>query len=390
MREGEEKITYFARSRGRDGGRLFGIKRRDRRAHMLIIGKTGVGKSTLLETFVRHDISTGEGVAFFDPHGDSVEKMRSFIPEERKAVYLNLADPTLRFRFNPLSNIPAEKQPLAAANLVEIFRKVWSDSWGPRSEHVLRNSILALLEYGGGTIADIPRLFAEKNFRSSVTSRLKNQAVRSFWTEEFERYPYAMRAQVTSPLLNKLGAFLSDPRIYRFLASPGENLRLSELMDQGGILLVNLSKGEVGEGPASLIGSLLVASIGLAGLAQAKQAPDLRRDFYIYLDEYPSFATLSLAGMLSELRKYRVSLILAQQYLSQVETEIRDAVLGNVGTLIAFRVGPQDVGVLVRELAPEFDAEDILRLPNFRFYIRLLIDGAVSRPFSAETMRLDS
>jgi type IV secretory pathway TraG/TraD family ATPase VirD4 len=193
-----------------------------------------------------------------------------------------------------------------------------------------------------------------------------------------------MRAQVIAPVQSKVGAFLSDPRVLRLVSGPGEPLRLRELMDQGGILLVNLAKGELGEGPAALVGSLLVASIGLAGLARASVPPEERRDFYVYLDEFHSFATLSLAGMLSELRKYRVSLILAQQYLSQVEPEIRDAVLGNVGTVIAFRVGPQDAPLLGKEFGPEFTAEDLLRLPQGNFYLRMVIDGAVSRPFSAE------
>jgi type IV secretory pathway TraG/TraD family ATPase VirD4 len=194
-----------------------------------------------------------------------------------------------------------------------------------------------------------------------------------------------MRVQVTAPVENKVGAFLADPRVLRFLSPKGERLKLRDLMDAGGILLVNLSKGELGEGPAALLGSLLVASIGLSGLARAKQPAEERRDFQVYLDEFHAFATLSLSGMLSELRKYRVNLVLAHQYLGQVEAAIRDAILGNVGTLITFRVGPQDGPILAREFAPELGAEDLLRLPNYHIYVKLMIDGAVSRPFSGET-----
>ena len=229
---------------------------------------------------------------------------------------------------------------------------------------MLRNTFLALLEHPGASFADIPRLYADKAFRSGVVARLTNKEVRFFWTEEYDRYPPYMRAQVIAPVQSKVGAFLSDPRVLRLVAGAGEPLRFRELMDEGGILLVNLAKGELGEGPAALVGSLLVASIGLAGLARTNRREEERRDFYVYLDEYHSFATLSLAGMLSELRKYRVSLILARQYLSQVETSIRDAVLGNVGTLIAFRLGPQDAPFLAREFLPEFSAEDLLRPPR--------------------------
>ena len=382
-----EHIAYFARTTFHNKGKLFGIKRADRRYHMYLIGRTGTGKSTLLETLVRGDILTGEGLALFDPHGDLVEKVFRSLPKEREALYLNLADPHLAVSFNPLRGVEKDEHPLVAANLIEIFKKTWNDAWGPRLEHVLRNTFLSLLEYPGASFADIPRLYADKSFRAGVVARVSNKEVRFFWAEEYERYPPFMRAQVIAPVQSKVGAFLSDPRVLRLVAGSGKPLDLRGLMDQGGTLLVNLAKGELGEGPAALIGSLLVASIGLAGLSRTDQLEEKRRDFAVYLDEFHSFATLSLAGMLSELRKYRVSLVLAGQYLSQVEPGIRDAVLGNVGTLVSFRVGPQDAPFLAREFSPEFEAEDLLRLPRGHFYIRLAIDGAVSRPFSAETIR---
>jgi hypothetical protein len=382
-------ITYFARTTFRGQGTVFGIRRADRRAHMYVIGKTGTGKSTLLKTLIEQDIANGEGLALFDPHGDLVGEVLATVPSERESaiLYLNLPDPNLSLRFNPLSGVPPERQPLAAAGLVEIFRKIWSDAWGPRLEHVLRNAFLALLEQPEATLADIPRLFGEAAFRRQVAGSIGNQQVRAFWLGEYERYPLNLRAQVIAPVQNKVGAFLADPRIYRVLASPGRLIEPRKIMDEGKILLVNLSKGEIGEGPAALMGSLLVAALGLAGLSRTDTPADRRRDFYLYLDEYPTFATLSLATMLSELRKYRVNLILAQQYLSQVDTQIRDAVLGNIGTLISFRVGAQDAAILAREFSPKFAAQDLVALPNFHLYLKLMVEGVVSRPFSGETIQ---
>lgn len=382
----EDRVTYLGRVNARNRGTLFGIKRADRRSHMYVIGRTGTGKSTLLLNMIRQDMIAGEGLAVFDPHGDMIHAVRSS-PSLREVVIVDPADLNSQVGFNPLEGIPPLRRPLAAANLVEIFRKIWADSWGPRMEHVLRNTFLALLEVPGASFADIPRLYSDSAFRSGVTGRLTNPQVRAFWTEEFKRYPLNMRAQVTAPIQNKAGAFLADERIMRFLGGRERRLQVREIMDSRGVLLVNLSKGELGEGPAALIGSLLVASIGLAGLARADLPEGQRKDFQVYLDEYPAYATLSLANMLSELRKYRVNLVLAHQYLSQVDTAIRDAALGNAGTLIAFRVGAQDAPFLAREFLPELEAEDLLRLPNRHIYLKLMIDGAVSRPFSATTLK---
>jgi hypothetical protein len=369
-------------------GFVRGSKRADRRAHLYAIGKTGTGKSTLLETLIRQDLINGEGLALFDPHGDLVERVVAAVPEERRGdlLYLNVPDPALSLRFNPLGQIRAEDQPLAAAGLVEVFQKLWPDSWGPRLEHVLRNTLLALLETQTATLADIPKLFGDPLYRKRVVGQLSNAPVRSFWQGEYERYSPSQRAQVIAPVENKVGAFLADPRVYRILAEPGELINPRKVMDDGKILLVNLSKGRIGEGPAALLGSLLVASLGLAGLSRTDVPEEERRDFYVYLDEFHTFATLSLATMLSELRKYRVCLILAHQYLSQVEAAIRDAVLGNVGTVISFRVGTLDAQVLAREFRPKFSADDLINLPNYSIYLKLMIDGVVSRGFSGELM----
>lgn len=381
-------VTHFAQTTFRNERKVFGIRRADRRAHFYAIGKTGTGKSTLLETVIRADITAGEGVAVFDPHGELVGNVLPAVPEARRSelLYLDLPDPGQPYRFNPLAGVPVRSQPLAAAGLVEVFKKLWADSWGVRLEHVLRNAFLALLEHGGATLADVARLFDDDRYRRQIATPLKNEQVKSFWLGEFERYPPSRRAEVISPVQNKVGAFLADPRIFQVLTAPGRMVNLRAVMDSRSILLVNLAKGQLGEGPASLLGSLLVASLGLAGLSRSDVPQENRPDLYVYLDEFQTFATLSLAGMLSELRKYRVNLVLANQYLSQLDPAIRDAVLGNVGTLVVFRVGAPDAAVLARELAPKFSSTDLLTLPNYNVYLKLQIDGAPSRAFSAETL----
>lgn len=386
--EKERNIAFFAKTNFRNDRKLFGIRRADRRAHMYAIGKTGTGKSTLLATLIRQDMAAGEGIALFDPHGDLVEEIVRQTPEDRQSdlIYVNV--PERPFGFNPLENVAPAKRSLAASGIIEVFKKIWIDSWGPRLEHILRNAIFALLEQPEATLADIPRLLDDAEFRKRTALRVTNAQVRHFWLREYESYPARFRAEAIAPLQNKVGAFLSDPLLYRILTTQRNSFDLRRIMDEGKIILVNLAKGKIGEGPASLLGSLLVSAIGLAGLSRSDLPPEARRDFYLYVDEFQTFATMSFASMLSELRKYRVNLILANQYLSQLEPQVRDAVLGNVGTLVSFRVGPADAEILSKEFEPEFSAADLVALPNFGIYLRLMIEGKVSRAFSAETVRL--
>jgi energy-coupling factor transporter ATP-binding protein EcfA2 len=383
----DRDITYFARTNHRNTRTPFGIRRADRRSHMYVIGKTGTGKSTLLKTLIGHDIAAGEGLALFDPHGDLVEEVAASVPASRHddLLYLNVPDRSATWHFNPFADVPEERRALAAAGLVEVFKKLWPDEWGPRLEHTLRNVAFTLLETAGATFGDIPRLLLNKDYRLTVTRGVSNPMVREFWEKEFAGYSPAFRAVVTAPLLNKVGGFLTDPRLHAILTGAKSSFDLREVMDQGKILLVNLAKGRIGEGPAALLGSLLVSHLSLMGLERADQEAARRRDFYLYLDEFQTFATLTLATMLSELRKYRVNLVLGHQYLSQLETEIRDAVFGNAGTFIAFRVGALDAPTVARELSPKFEADDLLSLPNFSVYLRLMIDGEPSKPFSAGT-----
>jgi type IV secretory pathway TraG/TraD family ATPase VirD4 len=384
----ENEITYFAKTNWRNEGRLFGIKRKDRRHHMYIIGKTGTGKSSLLEVLTRQDIHCGQGLALLDPHGDLVERIAGSIPRRRASdvVYFNVSDSARPLTFNPLDRVPLGKRGLAASGLLDAFRKLWPDFWGPRLEHVLRNAILALLEQPEATLSDILRLLDDKVFRKNVTDRVANASVRRFWLHEYEHYPARFRAEAIAPIQNKVGAFLADPVLQRIIARPKSDFDLRSIMDEGKVLLVNLAKGRIGEDAASLLGSMLVTRIGLTGVSRADITEPDRLDFYVYLDEFQTFTTLSVANMLAELRKYRVNLILTNQYLAQVDEAVRDAILGNAGTLITFRVGAEDAEILAREFLPVFDRTDLMALPNYSIYLKLIVDGKMTMPFSGTTL----
>jgi hypothetical protein len=281
-----------------------------------------------------------------------------------------------------------DKIPLAASGLMEAFHKLWPDAWGVRMEHVLRNSLYALLEGDGSTLPDILRLYSDKAFRRGVLAQIQNPVVRAFWKSEFANYPPRYAAEALAPVQNKLGALLADPMLYRLLVNPKEDIHFRKIMDEGGILLVNLAKGRIGADSAQTLGSLLVSTLGLAGLSRAESPPETRRPFFLYVDEFQSFTTLSFANMMTELRKFGVGLTLANQHLHQLEPDVRHAVLGNAGSLISFRVGVEDSALLAREFTPCFEPLDLINLPNRSFYIRLMIDGAPSKPFSGELLPL--
>lgn len=384
-----DSIIRFARVEFRNDRRVFGIKNEDRFSHVYIIGKTGTGKSTLIETMARQDLAAGRGFALIDPHGDLVERVWRSVPNERRGevIHFNVPDPAQPYGYNPLRQVRRDRIALAASGFLEALKKLWSEAWGVRMEHILRNALMALLERPDSTMADILRLFSDRTFRKEVARLIKNETVRTFWEKEFERFSFGYRSDGTAPIQNKVGAFLADPILHRILTTPKIDLHIRQIMDEGKVLLVNLAKGQIGEDSSSLLGALLVTTLGLAAFTRADQPEEERKDFYVYIDEFQSFTTLAVANMLSELRKYRVSFTIAHQYLHQLEPDTRHAVLGNAGTIISFRVGAEDAQYLAREFEGVFDMIDLIRLKNQHIYLKLMIDGMPSKPFSAVTSR---
>jgi hypothetical protein len=380
-------ISIIGATNARRPFKRFGLRQTDRLHHLYVIGKTGTGKSTLLESLALQDIRAGRGVAVIDPHGDLAKRLMCQIPEGRRAAVRYLDAPNLSqpYGYNPLRGVRTDLIPLAASGLMEAFKKLWADAWGPRMEHIFRQALYALLEYGDAYLPDILRMLNDPTFRTQVIGRVKNEQVRAFWLGEFPKYNPRYRQEAMAPIQNKVGAFLADPRLYRLFTAPPIDLRFRRVMDQQEILIINLAKGQLGEDSANLLGALLVTTLGLAGLSRADLPNEQRADFFLYIDEFQSFTTLSMANMVSELRKFGVGLVLAHQHLHQLEADVRHAVLGNVGSIIAFRVGVEDGPMLAKEFAPVFAADDLAQLSNHDIYVKMMIDGAPSLPFSATT-----
>jgi hypothetical protein len=384
-----EPLIFIGRTKWREMDRPFGLRPGDRRAHMYVVGKTGTGKSSLLEGMIRQDILAGNGLALFDPHGDLAERLRAWMPESRKEdlIYLDVPDPEQPFGFNPLEGVPPLRRSLAANGIVETLKKLFDDAWGVRLEYILRSALLLLLEQPNATLGDVVRLFHEKEFRKEAAERATNEHVKYFWTTEFEKFGRG-RSEAVTPIENKLGSFLVDPFVSRILTIPKSTFNPREAIDSGKVLLVNLAKGKIGEAPAMLFGGLLVTMLGLAGLARADTPQNGRRDFFLYLDEFQTFTTLALVNMLAELRKYGVGLVLANQFLDQIDAEVRNAILGNVGTLVVFRVGAMDAERLVKELQPDLKPYELTLLPNRMFWIRPLVEGQSVEAFTGVTITL--
>src|SRR5262252_68274 len=384
-----KRVIQFARVDFRRDHRTFGIKNEDRFSHIYIIGKTGTGKSTLIETMARQDLARGNGFALVDPHGDLAERIASRIPASRQSdtIYFNPSDAAQLYGYNPLRQVRYDFISLAASGLMEVLKKMWADAWGVRMEHILRNVLLALLEQPDATLRDVLRLLSDKSYRKKVCRSLKNQTVKSFLQNEFERFTFGYRADGIAPIQNKIGAFLADPLLLRVLTAPEKDLHIRKIMDDGKVLLVNLAKGRLGEDSSTLLGGLLVTTIGLAAFSRADTDPARRRDFFVYVDEFQSFTTLAIVNMFSELRKYRVGFTVAHQYLHQLEPDIRHAVLGNAGTIISFRVGAEDAPYLEHEFQGTLDQKDLAQLANHHVYTKMMINGMPSTAFSAITLR---
>jgi len=383
-----DEVNYFASANFRGESKKFGIKLDDRRRHMYVIGKTGMGKSTMLENMIIQDMQSGKGMAVVDPHGDLVEKVVDFIPSDRinDVVYFNPSDLDHPIAFNILEQVGPEYKNLVANGLVGVFKKIWADSWGPRLEYILINSILSLLEYPGSTLLGVTRMLVDAKYRKKVVKNISDPVVKQFWIEEFNNYSEKFRNEAIAPIQNKVGQFLSSSLIRNIVGQSKSTIDMREIMDGGKILLMNLSKGRIGEENASLLGAMMITKIQLAAMSRVDIPEETRRDFFLYVDEFQNFATESFANILSEARKYRLNLIMAHQYIEQLSDEVRAAVFGNVGTTVCFRVGAIDAFELEKEFQPTFLQEHIVSLPSFQVYLRLMIDGIASEPFSATTL----
>lgn len=382
------EVTVFAKTNFRNQERKFGIKVDDRRRHMYLIGKTGMGKSVALENMIIQDIRAGKGLCVVDPHGELVEKVIRFIPPERinDVVYINPADLNFPIAFNVLESVSEEHRHLVASGLLGIFKKLWAESWGPRLEYVLNNAIMALLEYPGSTLLGVMRLLIDKAFRKKVIAKITDPIVKSFWVEEYSKYPDKFQAEAIAPIQNKVGRFLSSAMIRNIVGQVKSSIDIRKIMDEKKILLLNLSKGRIGEDNSALLGAMIITKIQLAAMSRVDIPEKDRTDFYLYVDEFQNFATESFNNILSEARKYRLNLIMAHQYIEQLGESTAAAVFGNVGTLICFRVGATDAEFLAKEFDPVFTEQHLVNLGKYNTYLKLMIDGIASEPFSATTL----
>lgn len=385
-------INFFAETTYRNAAKKFGIKRDDRRQHMYVIGKTGVGKTSLLKNMALQDIKNGEGLGIIDPHGEFAEDVLDEIPSYRinDVVYFNPADTDYPVSFNPLEVPDTKYKHLIASGLMSAFTKIWANVWSARMEYILANCILALLDTRGTTLLGILRILNDKNYRQKIIDNIKDPVVKSFWVNEYEEWDQRYRKEAIAPIQNKVGQFLNVSLIRNIVGQTKSTIDVAKIMDEKKILIMNLSKGRVGEDSSSLLGAIMITKIQLAAMERVRIPEKERKDFYLYVDEFQNFVTQSFANILSEARKYRLNLIIAHQYVAQLatesSTEVRDAVFGNVGTLVSFRVGAADAEFLEKEFYPEFTAEDLVNLPNYNIYLKLMIDGISSRSFSAKTL----
>ncbi len=384
-------ITYFASTDCRGEKKPFGIKAIDRARHVYVIGKTGMGKSTMLENMAIQDIQNGDGMAFIDPHGSTAGKLLNYVPEDRIDDVIHFApfDMEYPLGFNVMEDVGYDKRHLVVAGLMSAFQRIWVDAWSSRMEYILQNTLLALLEYPDTTLIDVNRMLINKTFRDKVSDAVSDPIVKRFWKEEFAGYTDRYTQEATPAIQNKIGQFTSNPLVRNIIGQPKSTFDLRKIMDERKILIVNLSKGRMGEQNADLLGSILTTKLYLAAMSRAEESASAMAalpPFYLYVDEFQSVVNDSFANILSEARKYKLSLTIAHQYIEQIEENIRSAVFGNVGTTIAFRVGPFDAETLKTIFEPTFYCEDLVNLGFAQIYLTLMIDGVGSQPFSAVTL----
>ena len=392
----KDEITYFSKTTFRRAEKKVGIKIDDRRRHVYIIGKTGMGKTAMLENMIIQDIRAGRGMCFIDPHGEAVEEILDFIPSDRAndVIYFNPADLNYPIAFNVMEKVGPEYRHLVSSGLMEVFKKIWPDVWSARMEYILGNSILALLEYPNATLLGVNRMLSDAEYRKKIVENVKDPVVKSFWVNEFGRYTQRYEVEATAAIQNKIGQLISNPLIRNIVGQVKSKINMRQIMDDGKILVANMSKGRIGEDNSRLLGALLITKLQLAAMSRIDIPEEERRDFFLYVDEFQNFATGAFATILSEARKYRLALTLANQYIAQLEevtasgksSKVKDAVFGNVGTIITFRIGAEDAEYLEKEFIPELTANDLVNLGKYNIYLKLMVDGVAGRPFSAETL----
>lgn len=394
----EKDVVYFGQTNFRNQMRRFGIKTDDRRRHMYMVGKTGMGKTTLLENMILADIYAGHGCAYIDPHGDTVQKILDYIPSWRinDVVYFNPGDSDFPVAFNMLEKTEGwenvkDYNAKVMYGLLSIFKKVWENVWSARMEYILQYTILALLDTPGTTLLGINRMLSDKDYRTEIVQNVKDPMVQAFWLKEFAQYDVKFAAEASAPIQNKVGQFLASTMMRNIVAQSKSSFNFREVMDGQKILLINLSKGQIGEDAMRILGGMLITKIYMSAMERVSIRDEKeRQDFYLYVDEFQNFATESFADILSEARKYRLNLIIAHQYIAQLDsmtsTAVRDAVFGNVGSLITFRIGAKDAEFMESEFMPRFTPEDLINLPKYGIYLKLMIDGVTSQPFSAVTL----
>lgn len=377
--------SLFARVNFRSSRQLFGIKQQDRLQHFYAVGKSGSGKTTLLKTLMDQDMKCYRGFAFFDPHGDAYESIVQSIPHwhRSRVTPLNLANPDVPFGYNPLRQVSPMKHSLVASSILEIFQRSWKSAWGMKMEHILRHIILTLLCQPAANLSDIPKILQDRQYRYDCLKHITNPDIKRFWVDEFPKY----KSADLLPILNKVGAFLAHPIIRKILVENTQQISFRRIMDNSQILLINLSKGAVGTDAANILGSLLLVSLASSAYSRIDIPESKRVPFFIYIDEFQTMTSADLLSeLLSQIRKFKIGIILANQYISQLDNQVRDAVLGNVGTIVCFRLGIQDAKLMEKEFFPVFKAIDFINLANYEIYLKLLIDGRPSQPFSAITI----
>lgn len=388
--EEKREINFFARTEFKNKTTTFGIKRSDRRKHLYIIGKTGTGKSTLIANMAINDMKNREGMAIIDPHGDLSEVLLNYVPSYRinDVAYLDPSDSQFPFHLNPLE-VPNETyRELVASGIVSIFHKLYHYSWGPRLEYILRNTILTLLHVPDATLLQVPELLTNAKYRKGVVSRLSDPVLANFWKNEFERMSEKMMAEAVSPILNKVGQFLASQTIRNILGNPRSTVNLEEMMNEGKIIIMNLSQGKLGEDNSALLGAMIITKLQLAAMNRVYIEEESRRDFYLYVDEFQNFATSSFIKILSEARKYRLNLTLANQYIGQIDEDVQKAIFGNTGSIISFGVGAADARILAKEFGSKYEEEELVSMGNYHTVLKLSIDNYTSSPFSALTLPL--